>query len=56
MTNSADEEIEKAEKYGLTFDFYTCDAIALKTIERANQVLFEEGTIKQKFITTTSKI
>jgi hypothetical protein len=21
------------------FDFYTCDAIALKTIERANQVL-----------------
>jgi transposase-like protein len=31
MTNSADEEIEKAQKkYGLTFDFYTCDAIALK--------------------------
>jgi hypothetical protein len=28
MTNSADEEIEKAQKkYGLTFDFYTCDAI-----------------------------
>jgi hypothetical protein len=27
------------KKYGLTFDFYTCDAIALKTIERGNQVL-----------------
>jgi hypothetical protein len=57
MTNSADEEIEKAQKkYGL--DFYTCDAIALKTIERANPsiVVLEEGTIKQKFITTTSKI
>jgi hypothetical protein len=30
MTNSADEEIEK---YGLTFDFYTCDAIALKPLK-----------------------
>ncbi|SEA70020.1 DoxX protein [Flavobacterium gillisiae] len=51
MTNSAVEEIEKAKKkYGLTFDFYTCDAIALKTIERANPsiVVLEKGTIKQK--------
>jgi uncharacterized membrane protein YphA (DoxX/SURF4 family)/peroxiredoxin len=51
MTNSPVEEIEKAQKkYGLTFDFYTCDAIALKTIERANPsiVVLEKGTIKQK--------
>ncbi|MEZ7498047.1 DoxX family protein [Flavobacterium sp. Arc3] len=51
MTNSAVEEIEKAKKkYGLTFDFYTCDAIALKTIERANPsiVVLEKGTVKQK--------
>jgi ABC-type Fe3+/spermidine/putrescine transport system ATPase subunit len=51
MTNSSQEEIEKAQKkYGLTFDFYTCDAIALKTIERANPsiVALKEGTIKQK--------
>lgn len=51
MTNSTVEEIEKSQKkYGLTFDYYTCDAIALKTIERANPsiVLLEKGTIKQK--------
>jgi uncharacterized membrane protein YphA (DoxX/SURF4 family)/peroxiredoxin len=51
MTNSSVEEIEKAtEKYGLTFEFYTCDAIALKTIERANPsiVVLEKGTVKQK--------
>ena len=51
MTNSSVEEIAKAQKkYGLTFDFYTCDAIALKTIERANPsiVILEKGTIKQK--------
>ena len=51
MTNSVLEEIEKTKKkYGLTFDFYTCDAIALKTIERANPsiVVLEKGTIKQK--------
>jgi hypothetical protein len=51
MTNSAVEEIEKAQnKYDLTFDFYTCDAITLKTIERANPsiVVLQEGTIKQK--------
>ena len=51
MTNSSTEEIEKAQKkYNLKFDFYTCDAIALKTIERANPsiVILEKGTIKQK--------
>lgn len=51
MTNSSVEEIEKAQKkYKLKFDFYTCDATALKTIERANPsiVILEKGTIKQK--------
>ncbi|MEO8255151.1 MAG: BT_3928 family protein, partial [Flavobacterium sp.] len=51
MTNSSIEEIEKAQKkYNLKFDFYTCDAIALKTIERANPsiVILNKGTIKQK--------
>lgn len=51
MTNSSVAEIKKSqEKYGLTFDYYTCDAIALKTIERANPsiVVLEKGTIKQK--------
>ncbi|HWR94758.1 MAG TPA: BT_3928 family protein [Flavobacterium sp.] len=51
MTGSSPEEIEKIKKqYGYTFDFYFCDAIALKTIERANPsiVILENGTIKQK--------
>lgn len=51
MTNSSIEEIAKAKKkYGLHFDFYTCDAIALKTIERSNPsiVILENGTVKQK--------
>jgi uncharacterized membrane protein YphA (DoxX/SURF4 family)/peroxiredoxin len=51
MTNSSPEEIQKSKKkYGLTFDFYTCDAIALKTIERANPsiIVLNKGTIKQK--------
>ena len=51
MTNSSVIEIAKAKKkYGLQFDFYTCDAIALKTIERANPsiVILEKGTVKQK--------
>ncbi len=51
MTNSSPGEIEKAQKkYNLPFDFYWCDAIALKTIERSNPsiVLLEKGTIKQK--------
>ena len=51
MTNSSEEEIEKAQKkHNLQFDFYTCDAIALKTIERANPsiVVLEKGTVIQK--------
>ncbi|MEL1240675.1 BT_3928 family protein [Flavobacterium flavipallidum] len=51
MTNSSKAEIEKAQKkYNLKFDFYSCDAIALKTIERANPsiVILNKGTIKQK--------
>ncbi len=51
MTNSPKEEIEKAQKkYNLKFDFYGCDAIALKTIERANPsiIVLDKGTIKQK--------
>lgn len=51
MTNSPKEEIEKAQKkYNLKFDFYGCDAIALKTIERSNPsiVVLDKGTIKQK--------
>jgi len=51
MTASTPDEIEKIKKeYGFTFDFYFCDAITLKTIERANPsiVVLEKGTIKQK--------
>ncbi len=51
MTNSSVEEVEKNRKeYGLEFEFYNCDATALKTIERANPsiVVLEKGTIKQK--------
>ncbi|MFA9191437.1 BT_3928 family protein [Flavobacterium sp. FZUC8N2.13] len=51
MTNSSQEEIEKAQKkHNLKFDFYTCDAITLKTIERANPsiVILDKGTVKQK--------
>ncbi|MFV8379595.1 BT_3928 family protein [Flavobacterium sp. LB3R33] len=51
MTASSPEEIAAAKKqFGLTFDFYFCDAITVKTIERANPsiVLIEKGTIKQK--------
>ena len=51
MTNSSREVIEQSKKkYGLDFEYYTCDAIALKTIERANPsiVKLEKGTIKQK--------
>jgi hypothetical protein len=39
MTNSAEKKSKSSEKIWPYFDFYTCDAIALKTIERANQVL-----------------
>lgn len=51
MTASSPEEIEKSKnQFGMTFDFYFCDAITLKTIERANPsiVILEKGTIKQK--------
>ena len=51
MTASSPEEIAATKKqFGLTFDFYFCDGITIKTIERANPsiVLLEKGTIKQK--------
>jgi uncharacterized membrane protein YphA (DoxX/SURF4 family)/peroxiredoxin len=51
MTTSSPEEIAKSKKeFGITFDFYFCDATALKTIERANPsiVVLEKGTILQK--------
>ena len=51
MTGSTPEQIEKTKKeFGFTFDFYFCDATALKTIERANPsiVILEKGTVKQK--------
>lgn len=51
MTAALPDEIAKAKKdFGLTFDFYFCDAITLKTIERANPsiVILEKGTVKQK--------
>ena len=51
MTASSPEEIADAKKqFGLTFDFYFCDAITVKTIERANPslVVLEKGTIVQK--------
>jgi uncharacterized membrane protein YphA (DoxX/SURF4 family)/peroxiredoxin len=51
MSASLEAKIAKAkQENGLTFDFYFCDAITLKTIERANPsiVVIEKGTIKQK--------
>ncbi|MFV8466471.1 BT_3928 family protein [Flavobacterium sp. LB1P62] len=51
MTASSPEEIAKSKKeFGMTFDFYFCDATALKTIERANPsiVILEKGTVLQK--------
>jgi hypothetical protein len=51
MTASLPDEIATAKKqFGMTFDFYFCDAITLKTIERANPsiILLEKGTVKQK--------
>lgn len=51
MTASGADEITKAKKqYGLDIDFYFCDAIPLKTIERANPsiVVLHNGTIIQK--------
>ena len=51
MTASSPEQIEAAKKqFGLTFNFYFCDAIALKTIERANPsiVIISKAVVKQK--------
>jgi uncharacterized membrane protein YphA (DoxX/SURF4 family) len=51
MTGSTPEQIEKSKReFGFTFDFYFCDATALKTIERANPsiVILQKGTVKQK--------
>jgi peroxiredoxin len=51
MTASSAEEIAVAKnQFKLTFDFYFCDAITVKTIERANPsiILIEKGTILQK--------
>lgn len=51
MTASLPEEIANTKKeYSYTFDFYFCDGITLKTIERANPsvVLLESGVVKQK--------
>ena len=51
MTASTPEEIDTVKKqFGLTFDFYFCDAITLKTIERSNPsiVILDKGTVTQK--------
>jgi uncharacterized membrane protein YphA (DoxX/SURF4 family) len=50
LTASKDKTAEVKKKYGQTFDYYFCDAIAIKTIERANPsiIVIEKGTIKQK--------
>ena len=51
MTASGESEISKnKQEFGLTFNFYFCDATTLKTIERANPsiVVIEKGTIRQK--------
>jgi hypothetical protein len=51
VTGSSNEVIANAKKkYGITFDILFCDAIAIKTIERANPsfVLLHYGTVTQK--------
>lgn len=51
MTASGEADILKNKKeFGLTFDYYFCDATTLKTIERANPsiIVLEKGTIRQK--------
>jgi uncharacterized membrane protein YphA (DoxX/SURF4 family) len=50
LTASKDKTAAVKKKYGQTFDYYFCDAIAIKTIERANPsiIVIEKGTIKQK--------
>jgi hypothetical protein len=49
MTNSAIEVKKPRRNMVLLCDFYTCDAIALKTIERGNSsiVVLEKGTNKK---------
>ena len=51
MTGSSPEIIETVkQQYKFKFDFYFCDATALKTIERANPsiVILNFGTVGQK--------
>ncbi len=51
MTASVGDAISKAkQQFNLDFDFYFCDAITLKTIERANPsiIVIKNGTIVQK--------
>ncbi|BCY28892.1 BT_3928 family protein [Flavobacterium okayamense] len=51
MTSSSEEVIDEyKKKFGLTFDYYFCDATTLKTIERANPsiVILEKGIITDK--------
>jgi len=51
MTASLPDAIAKTKKeFGFSFEFYFCDAITLKTIERANPsiILLDNGTIVQK--------
>ena len=51
LTGSSSEKVDQFKKeFDFIFDFYFCDATALKTIERANpsMVLLNKGTIIQK--------
>jgi uncharacterized membrane protein YphA (DoxX/SURF4 family) len=51
VTGSSEEVIAKMKKkYGINFNILFCDAIAIKTIERANPsfILLDYGTITQK--------
>lgn len=51
MTASSPAQIEKVKKdYSISFDFYFCDPIALKTVERANPsvVLLSKAVVTQK--------
>ena len=51
LTGSSTEQIEAAKtKFSFNFDFLFCDAIALKTIERANPsfVVLNYGIVQQK--------
>lgn len=51
LTGSSEQTIIKFKnEYGFKFDFYFCDATALKTIERANPsiIVIKKGTVVQK--------